>query len=429
MSSKLRIIVTGLIAQHPELGGVAWDYVQFPVGLARLGHDVYYFEDSGEWPYNRDGGPTGTNWNAYDCTQNVKHLAHVMLRFGLDEKWAYRFPIKPKWFGLNAEKRREVIKTADLLVNVSGTLERPEEYRQIPRLIYIDSDPAFTQIKLKLKRGYLKFQNRFHAHDVHFSFGEELLKSQKIPKTGHEWHSTRQPILLTEWHPNKPFRNIYTTVMSWTSYKPLRYANKTYGQKDLEFTRFLALPQLASPVRFEIALGNLQHTKWQTEIKSFPQEAVEWMRRRPDWTPQELLFQMGWLTTNALNACCDLNSYRDYIETSKAEWSVAKNGYVLGQSGWFSCRSACYLASGRPVVVQDTGFKNVIPVGKGILTFNSPEEAVSAVKEIEGNYPYHAQGAREIAEAYFDSDKVLAKLLDKVMQMKCQPPVKTEIKA
>src|SRR6478736_8399219 len=113
--SSLRIIVTGLIAQHPWLGGVAWDYVQYPAGLARLGHDVYYFEDSGEWPYNRDGGALGDQWIAHDYSAHLEHLAQTMRRFGLEDRWAYRFPIKPRWHGLSAQRRREVLESADLL--------------------------------------------------------------------------------------------------------------------------------------------------------------------------------------------------------------------------------------------------------------------------------------------------------------------------
>ena len=178
MSGALRIVVTGLIAQHPSLGGVAWDYVQYPLGLARLGHDVYYLEDSGEWPYTLTGGPTQEDWIAHDPAPNVEHLAGVMKRFGLEERWMYRFPIKPRWYGLSHRKRRDVLATADLLINVSGTLKRPSDYRAIPRLAYVDSDPVFTQVKLVQPHGQKKFQKRFLAHDVCFSFGERIAETE-----------------------------------------------------------------------------------------------------------------------------------------------------------------------------------------------------------------------------------------------------------
>jgi hypothetical protein len=411
--SSLRVIVTGLIAQHPTLGGVTWDYLQYVLGLARLGHDVYYFEDSGQWPYNLDGGLSGNDWIAYDPTPNVAYLAKIMARYGLEEKWAYRFPIKPCWFGLSHKKRREVLQSADLLINVSGTLERPSDYRQVRRLAYVDSDPVFTQVKLKLARGQTKFRKRVNAHDVHFSFGECL--SEAVPTTGYRWRATRTPIVLAEWRPAMPRREVFTTVMNWTSYEPLKYSRHIYGQKDVEFERFIELPSKVHPTVIEVALSKLQHLNWQTYDRSLPPAVLEVVRHQANWTPSDLLAYMGWHVVDPLQICPDLDSYREYIESSKAEWSVAKNGYVLGQPGWFSCRSACYLAAGRPVVVQETGFSKVLPIGKGLLPFKTTEEAAAAVHEINGNYAQHTKVARAIAEAYFDSRKVLTRLIDEAM--------------
>jgi hypothetical protein len=384
MTSKLRIIVTGLIAQYP-LGGVTWDYFQYVLGLARLGHDVYYLEDTGQWPYNPVDGGLGK-----DCAFNVDYLAGIMARFALDGHWAYRFPWRSQWFGLSDEKRREVIQTADLLINISGTLERPDEYRQVRRLAYIDSDPVFTQVKLA--RGQMDFQKLVDRHDVHFSFGECL--SPAIPVTGHYWRPTRQPVVLSEWHPATSYRDVFTTVMNWTSYKPVVYGNQSYGQKDVEFIRFGDLPSLVAPTVLEIAVNAGKTRK----------------------TPRQLLARKGWHVVDPADVCPDFDSYRHYVETSKAEWSVAKNGYVLGQPGWFSCRSACYLAAGRPVVVQDTGFSHVLPVGEGLLPFTTVTEAVAAIKEVEAHYARHAKAARDIAEAYFSADTVLTRLVEEALR-------------
>lgn len=381
MSSPLRIIVTGLIAQYP-LGGVTWDYFQYVLGLARLGHDVYYLEDTGQWPYNPLEGGLGK-----DCAFNVEYLAGLMSRFGLADKWAYRFPWQSQWFGLSEEDRIETIRSADLLINISGTLGRPEDYRQVRRLAYIDSDPVFTQVKLA--RGQADFRKLVDAHDVHFSFGERL-SAVDVPPTGHHWRPTRQPIVLSEWRPSAPRRDVFTTVMNWTSHNSVTYRDQTYGQKDVEFKRFLELPGLVAPEVLEIAV-NLGKT------------------RR---TPRDLLAYKGWRVVEPAEVCADFEDYRGYIESSKAEWSVAKNGYVLGHSGWFSCRSACYLAAGRPVVVQDTGFAEVLPVGEGILPFRTIEEAAAAIHEVEVNHTQHAKAARAIAEEYFDSDKVLTRLIE-----------------
>src|SRR5439155_25159238 len=286
-SSRLRIIVTGLIAQHPLLAGVTWDYLQYVLGLARLGHDVYYFEDSGQWPYNLKGGPSVNDWIAYGPTRNVAYLARVMARYGLEERWAYRFPIKPRWFGLPHKKRREVLESTDLLLNVSGTLKRPSDYRQVQRLAYVDSDPAFTQVKLKLTRGQTKFRKRVNAHDVYFSFGERF--SEAVPVTGHHWRATRQPIVLSEWRPVMPARNVFTTVMNWTSYKPLRYGGHTYGQKDVEFKRFIELPRKVNPTVIEVALSRTQHLNWQTDDWSLSPTVLPLVRNQAYWTPSHLL--------------------------------------------------------------------------------------------------------------------------------------------
>ena len=165
---RLRIIVTGLIGQYP-LGGVTWDYVQYALGLHRLGHDVYYFEDTGQWPYNPVEGGI-----AKDCTFNIEYLGSVMDRFGLGDRWAYRFPWQSQWFGLTDRKRQEVLDSADILINVSGTLAQPEHYRRIPLLVYIDSDPVFTQVKLAKEQN--DFRRMVETHDVHFSFGETSLR-------------------------------------------------------------------------------------------------------------------------------------------------------------------------------------------------------------------------------------------------------------
>jgi hypothetical protein len=405
-TQSLRIVVTGLVAQHPALGGVAWDYIQYPAGLHRLGHDVYYVEDSGEWPYTLAGGSAKGDWIAYDCSVNVQHLATVMERFGLGDRWAYRFPIKPRWYGMSAAKRREVFRTADLLINVSGTLEHPTDYRAIPRLAYLDSDPVFTQIKLAAPHGHVKFQRRVAAHDVHFTFGEQL--SATVPPTSYTWHATRQPILRAEWASSGDPGPSYTTVMSWASYRPVRYRGRRYGQKDVEFRKFIDLPRLAAPAAFEVALNATEHVAWEDDDGRGPD-------RSGRQSPRERLASAGWTPVDAQARCADLDRYRDYVWRSKAEWSVAKNGYVQGQSGWFSCRSACYLAAGRPVVVQDTGFSRVIPTGSGLLAFGTLDEAVAAVADVERDYDRHARAAREIAAAYFDSERVLSQLVEQAM--------------
>jgi hypothetical protein len=403
MDSSLRIIVTGLMATHRFQGGVAWDYLNFVLGIKRLGHDVFYLEDMGGWPYNLDGVI------APDAKPTVEHLAGLMAEFGLSNKWAYHFPTKPEWFGLSEQERRELIQSADILINVSGSLEKPEKYRQVKKLVYIDTDPVFTQIKAT--EGDPDFRGRVNAHDVHFTFGECL--STDLLDTGHRWQPIRQPLVLNEWLCSLPHRNTFTTVMNWTSYDVITYGGRTYGQKDLEFVKFMTLPQKVFPTALEVALHKA--VRWPAKYENAMHGVSDFVQNGQKPTPHEILKHLGWRIVDPMKVCPDFSSYRAYIQTSKGEWSVAKNAYVDGKSGWFSCRSACYLAAGRPVIVQDTGFSRVLPVGEGINSFNTLDEAEAGIREIEGNYSRHAKAAQEIADAYFDSDKVLNRLLETAM--------------
>jgi hypothetical protein len=382
--SGLRIVVTGQMAQYP-LGGVTWFYLHYVLGLARLGHDVWYFEDSGQWPYNptADGLVEG-------CEYNVAYLDRVMTRFGLAGRWAYRFPWEAQWFGLGEDERREAIETADLLVNVSGTLERPWEYRAARRLAYVDTDPVFTQVKLA--RGQDDFRKLVDAHDVHFTYGER--ESDAVPDTGHRWLKTRAPVVLSEWRTDAEPREVFTTVMNWTSHNSVEFGGIRFGQKNEEFQQFMELPGLVESQPLELALGS---------GKTQP-------------PPRSLLKHKGWHLVDPNEVCPDLDSFRTYTETSKGEWGVAKNGYVRGQSGWFSERSARYLAAGRPVVVQETGFSDVLPVGEGILPFTTLEQAARGIREVERDYDRHAKAARSIAERYFNSDAILTRLVEEAIE-------------
>ena len=251
---------TWTIAQHPQLGGIAWHYIHYILGLIRLRHDVFYFEDSGEWPYALTGGPRRVDWVAPDARQNVSHLDRVMRRFGLDSRWAYRNAAAREWHGMSDQRRNSIIDTADVIINVSGSVDRPEAYRKRALLVYIDTDPVFTQTKIALgtetsqgvgtqrtlNADYFKrwrerlLAKRVALHDVHFSFGETL--SSKVPPTHFFWRPTRQPIVLDEWASHVSPRPPFTTVMSWTSYPPLAWKGQIYGQKDVEFERFRSLP-------------------------------------------------------------------------------------------------------------------------------------------------------------------------------------------
>jgi hypothetical protein len=402
MSAGMRIIVTGLIAQHSQLGGVAWDYLNVVLGLNALGYEVFYVEDSGEWPYNFHAGNDGQSWLAADCTENISKLALTLDAFGLGDRWSYRFPRTGEWFGLSDTKRKQVINTAEVLLNVSGTLERPEDYRAVQKLVYIDTDPVFTQIPLltdQLRR------YRTDLHDFHFTVGENVCLGNIGPP--YKWKPTKHPIFLPAWRHASDWRAEFTTVMGWTSYKPIVYRDKLFGQKDLELMRFLDLPARISPTPIEISMLPGAKVEWESPSEDPTANYV----RSTFKTPQDLLRYHGWHILDSTALCGDFSSYREYLITSKAEWSVAKNGYVTGNTGWFSGRSACYLAAGKPVVVQDTGLSEHLPSGLGVLLFSNIDEATEGIRNVVGSYQRHSKAAFEIAEAYFDSTKVLANLL------------------
>jgi hypothetical protein len=379
-AASRRIVVTGLIAQYP-LGGLTWHYLQYVVGLARLGHEVLYLEDTGGWPYNPVEGGTSPR-----CEFNVAYLNEALSRFGLDQRWAYCFPDGRQWFGMPDAAREGMLDSADLLINVSGALHRPDAYRHVTRLAYLDTDPVFTQIRLA--KGDVYLRRLVNAHDVHFSFGEAL--GDPVPATGHRWIPTRQPILLGEWDRPTHSRDVFTTVMNWTSYSDVEWQGRAYGQKNAQFIRFIDLPSLVAPSQLEVAVAVGKTQK----------------------APYNLLSKRGWRVVDPAQACPDLEGYRRYVSCSKAEWAVGKEAYVAGRPGWFSERSACYLAAGRPVVIQDTGFGAALPVGEGIVPFSTVEEAAAGIRAVEASYEHHSTVARQIATEYFDSSKVLQRLLE-----------------
>ena len=388
MSSKLRIIVSGLLAQYP-LGGVTWDYLQYVLGLVRLGHDVYYIEDSEQWPYDARAGGLGRSGDT-----NAAYLAEVMRHFGIGDRWAYRFPggslqsgevFPERWFGLSDAQRRDVLDSADLIINVSSGIGEPSRYRGISRLVYVDTDPVFTQIRAVQDR---KFRQHLDEHDLHFSYGQ--CPSPDVPETGHRWLPMRKPVALEEWHPDAARRDVFTTVLNWTSYGNVVWCGRCYGQKDDEFPAYLGLPERVAPTRLELAIGAGKTRR----------------------TPRRQLEDGGWYLVDPMDVCPDLWSYRNYIESSAGEWTVAKGGYVLGRSGWFSGRTACYLAAGRPVVVQDTGFGAVLPVGRGLLAFRTLDEAAAGIREVSADWERHAKAARAIAEAYFDAAALVQRIID-----------------
>ena len=381
----MRIIVTGLVGQY-AFGGVAWDYLQYVAGFRQLGHEVFYLEDTETWPYD----PVHSTISA-DCSYNVQYLETVMTRLGLGSQWIYRNAADGTYHGVSETAAKQFCASADLFVNVSGCGWLRPEYLAIPKKIFIDSDPMFTQIGLAL--GLPEVIQRIGAHDFHFTFAEHINAADcRVPHGGRRWIPTRQPIVL-DWFPVPvpPPRDVFTTVMNWVSYKPSDYAGETWGQKDIEFLKFLDLPA-QTPQKFEIAMG----------------------RGQGQQRPTDLIRQHGWEIIEPDEALPDPWTYRDYLQNSKGEWSVAKEGYRKSRSGWFSCRSACYLALGRPCVLQDTGWSAHYPTGTGLFAFNTLAEATAGIAAINADYPRHSAGARALAEKMFDARHVLGEMLEQI---------------
>jgi len=391
MRKRRKIVVTGYIGLLPA-GGVTWDYIQYPLGLRELGHEVLYLEDTLQWPVYQD--------SSGECrsASSVKYLAAAMGRFGMEGNWAYRDVVSGECFGMTEDAVRRFCAAADVLINVSCSTPLREEYAAIPIRVLLDTDPMFTQVQAATGKGLYggcsSLPEMMVRHTHHFTFGENVGgPGCEVPSAGWRWFRTRQPVVLKHW-PKIPLpgEGAFTSVFNWSAARELEFCGRKWGQKNTEFMRFLHIPEELMDLRFTIAIG-------QTTDDPFPAEAAK---------------KRGWCVLSAQAVAPDMASYQRFIHRSRAEFSVAKHTYVQANTGWFSCRSACYLASGRPVVTQDTGWSAFLPNGAGLFAFSDSETALAALREIERNPEPNASAAREIAEEVFDSNKVLRKMLAEV---------------
>jgi hypothetical protein len=384
-SAQLRILVLGYIIRGP-MGGMTWHHLQYLLGLQALGHSVLYIEDSGDSEhscYHPHSGITGA-----DPTYGLQYAATVFQRSGFGDSWAYYDAHTRSWLGPLGSHAVAQANEYDLLINLSCANPVREWFRSIPLRILLDTDPAFTQIRHLTDPARRELALR---HNAFFSFAENIGTTRaSIPDDGFSWKPTRQPVVLDAWPVvPAPAQPHFSTVMQWESYRALEYAGRSYGVKCQSFADYVDLPRRAGQV-FEIAMGSPS-------------------------APRKELREQGWRLLNPLGVAADPWSYQEFIQRSKAEFGVAKQGYVTGTTGWFSERSAAYLASGRPVVVQDTGFSDWLETGLGVVTFRSLEEAIEGVRNIDRDYTQHCRKARYLAVEYFDSSKVLSSLLDRAL--------------
>lgn len=382
-SSKGKIIVFGILFWYP-LAGVTYQFLHYLLGLRRLGYDPYYIEDSGRWVYD-----PRLNDLSPDATGNLAAVVPTLEAHGFGNRWAFRgkYP-QGKCHGMTDAQIDALYKEADAFLNVTGAQEIREEHRAIRRRIYVESDPFPMQVKAA--RGDAGTIQTLAAHDMLFSFGENLGASDcEIPVERFRWLPTRQPVALDLWTGPATGGETYNTITTWHNKgKNLEWRGETwYWTKDREFEKFLDLPRRRS-VRLELAAT-----------------VDEPVKRR--------LEDHGWQQRSSLDISRNVEGYRNYILQSRGEFTVARDQYVRPKTGWFSDRSACYLAAGRPVITQETGFSKFLPNGKGLFGFRTMDDILQAVDAIEGDYAGHCRAAREIAAEYFAAEKIVGSLMER----------------
>ena len=378
----MKIIIGSVISMPPYSPGIAWTWMQHAVGFQRLGHDVYYLEEvEPPWCLDSYGKPC-----RFEDSVNRRLFQATMERFGFMDRACQVYHGGEATFGLSLDSLAALCQQADLLLNISGHVKMDLVLGSVRRRVYMDQDPVYTQLWLT---EYGKDLN-FEAHDAFLTVGLNIgTPHTPIPAGGVEWHHALPPVVLDCWPaPAAPAAGRFTTIASWAGLRDLCYRGEWYRSKQEEFKRFAGLPGKVNQ-EFEVALR----------------------RHSPDDDGVRLLSANGWILTES-SRITDLSGYQDYLAQSRAEIGIAKNAYVKGRSGWFSDRTAHYLANGRPALVQATGFERHLPTGRGLLTFGSVEEAVVGVERINCDYEAHCRAAREIAEEYFDYRKVLPKMLE-----------------
>jgi len=377
-----RVVVLGYIVRGP-IGGMTWHYLNYVVGLQRLGMEVLFLEDSDDYASCYD---PERHLVSNDPTYGLAYAGAVLERVNLEEQWAYFDAHTAAWHGPRAGDALHFARSADMLINISGVNPVRDWMLQIPVRVLIDTDPAFTQVKHLQDAGA---RQRAQSFTHYFTFGENFGQPAcDVPEDGFDWKPTRQPVVLDLWRKEAPLRESapFTTVMQWDSYKELRHDGRVYGMKSASFSPYFDLPRHTT-TPLEIALGSRD-------------------------APRAQLKENGWGIRDPLEISQTPWTYQAYILRSAGEFAVAKDAYVRTNSGWFSERSACYLAAGRPVILQDTGFSRHLPTGSGLFAFANPEQAVEALDRCASDLRAQAKAAREVARESFDPATILNCLLN-----------------
>ena len=381
-SDRLRIVVLGYVVRGP-VAGMAWSMLHHLLGLKALGHEVWFLEDSDDYPSCVDPvrGTIGT-----DPSLGLAFAGELFERVGLGDRWAYHDAHTGTWHGGAAGAIRRVCAEADCVLNLAGVNPLRPWLESVEHRVLVDHDPVFTQIRHLYDPAAAR---RAEQHTAFFTLAENFGRvGTTVPDDGFAWQPTRLPIWLEGWPVTPPPRERrFTTGMQWESYPAREPDGARYGTKADSFEPYVDLPARVSPLLELVVSG-------------------------PN-APRERLRARGWNTRDPLDAVPDPWVYREYVQRSAAEFTVAKHGYVVTNSGWFSERSAGYLASGRPVVCEETGFSEWLPPGDGVVSFSSADEAVAGIEDVSSRYGAHAEAARNLAEIFFDSRRVLASLLER----------------
>lgn len=379
-------IVSGALANKPFNGGNAWTRLSWVLGLKRLGFDVIFLEQIRTANcVNQEG--TGASFGE---SVNRDYFRNVMTQFGLSGASALIHEDDLVSEGIPLSKLQALAREASLLVNISGHLTLEEIQRPIHCKVYFDDDPGYTQLWQAMGSSGARLDH----HDFFYTIGANVgSPSCEIPTGTVEWRHVWPPVVLAEWPDTSTGQFTgFTTVASWRgAYSSVQYKGRTFGQKAHEFRKFIELPARC-PASFEIAL----------QIHPGDQKDLNALREN------------GWRIVDPFSVTHSPDAFRSYLQTSGAEFSVAQGMYVETQCGWFSDRTIRYLASGRPALVQNTGFDSHLPTGKGLLGFRTIEEAMDGVDRIVRDYSRHCQEARKLAEAHFDSDLLLRRMMKEI---------------
>jgi hypothetical protein len=385
VSTRGNIIVLHFAGQMP-LAGIAWQAMHYLRGLEQLGYRAWYVEDGGANPFD----PRASSITM-ECDYNVRFLRRVMERYGFGHRWAYWDAIHNTYLGLSRDRVRALYAEADALINLCGATRLREEHLACPVRIMIDTDPVYEQVKYaaadQASRAYLD------AHTHFFTYGENLgAEDCPVPLCGVPWRPTRPPVDLGLWPESRDAPSCFTTIGTWSNKgKNIEFGGSRYvWSKHINFLQFIDLPRRRPDTCFRMAM--------------LP----------PDDGVRSAVAGGGWSLVDPRPISADMTRYRDFISQSRGEFTVAKDIYVRPNSGWFSDRSVCYLAAGRPVVTMRTGFSKFYPVGHGLFEYSSHEEALAGIDAIATNYPGHSRAARMLAREYFAPDRVLGALLAEV---------------